>query len=400
MSVTDTTLSAKSTSAGRWRMATTGGYFAAFIGIGLAEAVLGRTLPDLAAQTGTVTSEISFLFIARAAGYLLGALLAGRLYDRLPGHPVMASVLIILAVTLVLIPLMPLLWLLTIVLLILGMAQSVVDVGGNTLLVWVHRRQVGPYMNGLHFFFGVGAFLAPVVIAQAVLLSGGISWGYWVLAGLMVPVAIWLLPWPSPKAESLPEDSAAGRVNYGLIALLALFFFFFVGAEVSYGGWIYSYAVAVGLPGETTATYLNSAFWGALTLARLLTIPLAIRLRPRYLLIMDLAGCLLSLVLVLLWPTSLIIIWVGTIGAGFFLASIFPTTITLAERNLTVTGQTTSYFIVGASLGSMAVPWLIGQLFEPVGPQMMMLIILISLVLATAVFAVLIYRLERGKSAQ
>jgi hypothetical protein len=34
----------------------------------------------------------------------------------------------------------------------LGMAEGALDVGGNTLLVWVHQEKVGPFMNGLHFF--------------------------------------------------------------------------------------------------------------------------------------------------------------------------------------------------------------------------------------------------------
>ena len=400
MSLTGTPLSAKLTSVGKGKMAKSVGYFAAFIGLGLAEAALGRTLPGLAEHTRTVLSEISFLFVARATGYLLGALLAGRLYDRLPGHLVMAGVLFVMVLMLFLTPLMPLLWLLTLVLLLLGVAQSAVDVGGNTLLVWVHRRQVGPYMNALHFFFGVGAFLSPVIIAQAISVSSDITWAYWLLALLIAPVAVYVGLLPSPRSEAADHEGKTGPVNYFLLTLLAIFFFFFVGAEISFGGWIYSYGLATGLAGETMATYLNSAFWGALTLARLLTIPLAIRLRPRHLLMIDLAGSILSVTLILLWSHSLIALWLGTLGVGFFLASIFPTTISLAERNMTVTGAVTSWFIVGASLGSMAVPWLIGQLFESVGPQVMMLASLTVLLLASVIFVVLIRTLSGRRPAE
>ncbi len=400
MSLTETTLSAKFSAVGKGKITKSVGYFAAFIGLGLAEAALGRTLPGLAEHTRTALSEISFLFVARAGGYLLGALLAGRLYDRLPGHWVMAGVLVMMVLMLFLTPLMPLLWLLTLVLLLLGVAQSAVDVGGNTLLVWVHRRQVGPYMNALHFFFGVGAFLSPVIIAQAIWLSGDITWAYWLLALLIAPVAVYVLLLPSPRSEAADHDGRVGPVNYLWLTLLALFFFFFVGAEISFGGWIYSYGLATGLANDTMATYLNSAFWGALTLARLLTIPLAIRLRPRHLLMIDLAGSILSVVLILLWPHSLTALWLGTLGTGFFLASIFPTAISLAERNMTVTGAVTSWFIVGASLGSMAVPWLIGQLFESVGPQVMMLNILVVLILATVIFVVLIRSLPGRRPAE
>jgi len=46
----------------------------------------GPALPSLAEHTGTTLSQISVVFTTAAAGYLLGSLAAGRLFDRLPGH--------------------------------------------------------------------------------------------------------------------------------------------------------------------------------------------------------------------------------------------------------------------------------------------------------------------------
>ena len=65
-------------------------------------------------------------------------------------------------------------------------------------------------MNALHFFFGVGAVLAPIVIAGLVAFSGSITWAYWTLALLALPAALWLLPWPSPTAPAVAEVTATG----------------------------------------------------------------------------------------------------------------------------------------------------------------------------------------------
>ncbi len=383
------------------RMSKTVGYYTAFIALGLVTASLGPTLPGLAENTGAKLGEISFLFTTRSLGYLLGSVLGGRLYDRVRGHPLMAAVLFVMAAMAALIPLIPLLWLLAVVMLILGMAEATVDVGGNTLLVWVHRREVGPFMNGLHFFFGVGSFLSPIIIAQAVLISGSIMWAYWALAVLILPAAIWLLRWPSPTATATSPDDTAGdvpRVNPLLVVLIALFFFLYVGAEVGFGGWVFTYAVTLDLSGETTAAYLTSAFWGALTLGRLLTIPVAARVRPRFILLGALLGCLASVGIILIWSGSLAALWAGAFGLGFSMAPIFPTTISLAERRMTITGRVTSWFFVGASLGGMSLPWLIGQLFESVGPRAMMFAVLADLALAVGIFAVLILRSSRSLS--
>jgi FHS family Na+ dependent glucose MFS transporter 1 len=173
-------------------------------------------------------------------------------------------------------PTIPLLWLLIAVLLLMGIGEGVLDVGGNTLLVWVHRRKVGPFMNALHFFFGAGAFIAPIIIAQAVKMSGDIHWAYWILALLILPVSLWLLRLPSPTAQTISKDDPAGQVNHLLVALIVLFFFLYVGAEVSFGGWVFTYAVTLELTTETFAAYLTSAFWGSLTVGRLLAIPIAL----------------------------------------------------------------------------------------------------------------------------
>ncbi len=372
------------------KISKTASYYAAFVALGLVVASLGPTLPGLADHTKTLLSEISFLFTARSLGYLLGSFQGGRFYDRVSGHSVMAVGIIIMASMMILAPLMPLLWLLTVVLLMLGVAEGILDVGGNTLLVWVHRHKVGPYMNGLHFAFGVGAFLSPIIIAWAVLMSGDITWAYWILALLILPVAIWLLWLPSPTAQSHTKDSPAGRVNNLLVVLIAAFLFLYVGAESSFGGWIFTYAVALNLTGETTAAYLTSGFWGALTVGRLLAIPIAARFRPRTILFSDLAGCIAGVAIILFWPDSLIAVWLGTFGLGFSMASVFPTMLSLAERRITITGRVTGWFFVGASAGGMTLPWLIGQWFETIGPRVTILIILVDLIIAVGVFTVLI----------
>jgi FHS family Na+ dependent glucose MFS transporter 1 len=221
-------------------------------------------------------------------------------------------------------------------------------------------------------------------------MSDDITWGYWTLGLLMIPVALYLVRRPSPPRQGMSKDDPAIQVNNLLVMLVALFFFLYVGAEVSFGGWIFTYTVALNLAGEATAAYLTSAFWGAVTVGRLLAIPIAARFRPRYILLGDLVGCLISVAIILLRPGSLVAVWVGTLGIGASMASIFPTTLSLAERRMSITGQVTGWFFVGGSLGSMTLPWLIGQLFESIGPRVTMVAIFIDLLVAVAIFILLI----------
>lgn len=394
----------------RRRRSLTAAYYLSFVALGMAGAVLGPTLPGLAEQAQSRLSEASFLFTAVAVGYLAGSLLAGRLYDRVPGNPVMAAGLLVMALTLALTPFLPQIWLMVLVIAVLGMAQGTVDVGGNALLVWVHGRSVGPFMNGLHFFWGLGALVSPIIIGQVLLARGDISWAFWILAVITAPVAIWLLRLSSPTGGTetqSPEGTAGAQAAYPpqpasrertVVLLVTLLLFLFVGVEGGFGGWIYSYALALDLSGATAAAYLTSAYWGALTFGRLLAIPIASRVRPRWILLADAIGCLASVTVLLLWPKSPLATWAATIGMGLFMASVFPTAITLAEHRITITGKITGWFLVGASMGGMTLPLLMGQLFETISPQSAMALLALYLTLAAAILLALVFRSERRLS--
>lgn len=375
-------------------------YYIGFVALGLVGAVMGPTLLGLAAHTGSTLGQISFLFTARALGYFGGSLIGGRLYDRLPGHRVMASVLAVIAGMLLLVPIVPLLWLLAAALLILGLGEGALDVGGNTLLVWVYREQVAPYMNALHFFFGVGAFVSPIIVAQAIQATGEIVLAYWALAVLMLPPLVWLGRLPSPQRQVVTEARRSGRTNWQMLLLLVLSFYVYVGAELSLGNWLSTYAVKLRLADAAGAAYLTSAFWGAFTAGRLVSIPLATRFAERTVLLADLVGSLGFVALILLFPHSAAVLWIAACGAGFAMASIFPTMISFAQRHMTITGQITSLFLAGSSLGSMTLPLLIGQLFDRIGPAVMVIFVAAALGAELVLYGLLLIVVARKNGQQ
>ena len=92
---------------------------------------------------------------------------------------------------------------------------------------------------------------------------------------------------------------------------------------------------------KVTAAYLNSAYWGALTGGRLFFTLLATRLKPKLILLVNLAGCLVSLAILLIFPQSVAVLWIGSVGLGFFMSSIFPSTIILASQQIKLDRKST-----------------------------------------------------------
>ncbi len=375
-------------------------YFFAFAGLGMVMSVLGPTLPDLAAHTGTDLGDVGLLFTARSVGYLAGVLLAGRWYDRVAGHPIMGGTLLAMALTTALVPVLPVFWLLAGVVMVLGVAASTLDVGGNTLIVWASRRErVGPAMNTLHFAFGVGALAAPLLVAWAVSWMGGMAGAYWFIAASLVPVSLWFFWRKSPSVRPTTPDAPALTTDRLRQGLVVLFFFLYAGFEVGYSGWVYTYGLQRHHFEPATAAYLASVFWGMLTLGRLAIIPLAGRLHPRTILLGALLGGLFNLGLLLALGAIPVVTWIATAGLGLAAAGVFPNMLAFAGRYLPVTGRNTSWFFVGASLGAMTLPWLLGRFFEIFGPDAFPATLLVDLTLTLALFGLLVFVTRRPATA-
>jgi FHS family Na+ dependent glucose MFS transporter 1 len=369
----------------------TAAYYASFVAMGISMASLGPTLPSLAANTRAGLGAISILFTARSLGGLLGSVWCGQLYDRLRGHRVMALMILCMAAFTALTPFVPLLWLLVGVLFITGAVQGVLNIGGNALLVWVHGNKVGPFMNGLHFFFGVGTFITPIIVAQLIARQGGQMWTYLLLAVIILPTVV-VAFLPSPASPSAAQSINGGKNDTWLIVLISLVFACYNGASTAFGGLVTTYALNMNLANAANAALLASVFWGALTLGRLAAIPLALRFSPRAILRADFGGALISLLAMLIWPNSLAAVAITSAGLGFALASIYPTTMSLSGQLMTLSGRVTGLFAIGSSAGAMLVPLLIGQFFESAGPQSMTIILMVDCFLALVVLALLARR--------
>jgi fucose permease len=370
------------------KLKTTAVYYFAFILLGLTFALLGPTIEVLSGNAGVTIADASILFTAYSLGYLGGSLAHGRLFDRFRGHPLAAICLVLVAVLLALMPGLRTLWLLSLGQFVLGLVASGIDVGLNALLVWLHGRAVGPFMNALHLMFGVGSLAAPLLIVNV----PSFEWAYWIVAIAMIPAALLFLRLPSPVHEPHAGDTRAGTfANPLLITLVVLFFFLIVAGEAGMSSWLFTYARKGGMD-ERTSALVTAVFWGAFTFGRLISIPLAVRMPASRIL---LGGTLLNIAGPIVMGVFADIpeaMWIGSALTGLGIASLFAMMIAYVETRMVITGVTTSLFLVGASLGGIVVPLIIGRTIEPFGRGMVPLVLVVctvaSLLVLLAVFRV------------
>ena len=327
----------------------------------------------------------------------------------------------------------------------LELGQSMVSfAGGNVMCLHLWGRQSGPYIQALHFAFGLGAFVSPLVAEpflskQANTTKEGVPPGtgakpedndgqklkrsvdtakielvrhkrdeeattktptgkdqrsksgignilkpqtkvefaYLIVALIVLLVAICFVvvccmgpcTWRATQVEPADNQFFIRKETMGfrvqILLLLFVFYFLYVGMEVTYGGLILTFAVQYLDWKKDLAVLLNSSFWGSFAFGRLAAIFFAKCVSAPVMLVMDLILCgLASAALVFGVNESPSIIWIGTVMLGLGMASIFPTGIVWAEKYMAVTGKATAIFVVGSALGEMLVPLVTGLLFN------------------------------------
>jgi MFS transporter, FHS family, Na+ dependent glucose transporter 1 len=362
------------------------GYYLLFICLGFGMGITGPAIPSLANQTLSTIGSIGAMFLVGAIGYTLGTVIGGWIFDRMrAGHFILGLSQLISAGLLAVIPMVGSLPVLLLIVFINGLPNGMLNTGANTLLMWTHGEKSGPYINGLHFSFGLGAFLAPTIYAQILNMGGTYQQAYWILAGIAVPVALFMLFLPgNPEHPHKQDEKANSRddlMKYLPIVITGLLFlFFYVSSEVTFGNWIYTYALTLNLSTATQAAYLTSGFWLAFTVGRLISIPVAARFKSQQVLGFALTACILITALMMAIPHSFALLWLCTIGLGFFMAPVWPTGYNLAGQSVKLTATISSIILLGDSLGGMILPALTGQVVERFGAQMMTWLVFASLV--------------------
>jgi FHS family Na+ dependent glucose MFS transporter 1 len=285
-----------------------------------------------------------------------------------------------------------------------GLTGGLVNTGANTLLLWTHGGKAGPYVNALHFFWGLGSFISPFLLGLLLAAGGTYSNAYTLLALFdLVMGAIVLLSLSAPAPCRLdPPAGVRAKAGWNLVPIVVsamLFLFFYVSAELTFGGWVYTYAVTLQLADAVRAAYLTSVFWLAFTVGRLISIPAAVRVPPARILPAAFVGCATCLILLVAFPASTAMLWIAVAGCGFCMAPMWPSGFTLAAQSVGLTARISGVILIGDSIGGMVLPGLTGLVMERAGAGAMTQLVLASVGATFLAFlGILVFRGRRAES--
>lgn len=428
---------------GRWMVTLV--LCASFLGLGMSISVLGPTFEDLAVNVKKNISNISYIFIGRSGGYIGGSLLGGFLFDCMNPHLLLGVSMLLTAFGMCAIPFCKQALLLTAFMSSIGISMGVLDTGGNVLILNTWGEQAGPHMQALHFSFAAGAFASPIIAkllfgpdgnsSTGVILTNSTPpvpteqikttddhsvlhyihsktstlksmWAYIVIGSFIFLVSFLFFILYSrsnisrDKAHTSSGKPLVAKHHVALVVLLFFFFFAYVGAEVAYGSFIFTFAKDYAHMHPSQAAGLNSLFWATFAACRGMAIFFAACMYPGTMILLSLVASTVSSLLLCLFSKEKVALWVCTGLYGASMATTFPSGISWVEQYTTVTGHTAAVFVVGAALGEMVLPALVGFLLGKFHDQPLLMYLSLITATFTSILFPVMYKLASAPSGQ
>lgn len=314
-------------------------YFA-FISLGLPDSLLGAAWPAMQIDLEAPLETAGMLFMTIAGGTIISSLVSGRMLKRFgTGRVTFVSVLMT-ACALLGFHFAPSVFWLFVCAIPLGLGAGAVDAGLNDYVAVNYKAH---HMSWLHSFWGVGATLGPIILAQFIAAENSWRNGYFIISGIQFTlVAILFFSLPLWKKVTMATTASTNEtsdhtgstshqeenenkkplqisgVKHALIAFL-----FYCSVEASAGLWGSSFLVEIkGLDAATAARWV-SLYYAAITIGRIISGFIAFKMSNQKLIRTGQVIALIGAVLILL-PLPGIFTLFGFILLGLGLAPIFP----------------------------------------------------------------------------
>lgn len=345
--------------------------YLAFISLGLPDSLLGAAWPSMRLTLGMPLSAAGLISMIVSGGTIVSSLLSGRVIGKFGTGRVTFVSVMMTAVALLGFSLAPSYAWLCVLAIPLGLGAGAVDSGLND---FVARHYEARHMNWLHCFWGIGATLGPVIMAQAIAAWGGWNIGYRIiaciqfalLAGLLLSLPAWRrVEKKEAAAEEALQKGEKRRPRGILWGMLG--FFFYCGGEACAFLWSASFLVGSRGVGAEQAAGWVSLFFVGMTVGRLVSGFLSIRLSGVQMI--RLGQAVTAAGALLLWIPNAYVSVAALLILGLGCAPVYPMMLHETPRRY---GEENSAHLIGLQMacaytGSTLVPPVLGLICGAVG---------------------------------
>lgn len=358
----------------------------AYLTVGLGQLVVGAVMEPMVHAYGVQYGDGGQLVMNQFLGGLAGTLCAPLLMRRLGRRMLLLGAMSLMVAAEIVYTLAPPWGAMLMLGPVAGFGFGTTETVVGSFIIGSAGERANVAMSRVEVSFGMGALLMPFVGALLIDID---RWrlAFGVVAGLAVlTVALWAIFWPSvlnaaPGSGAAQADGhgdarrpAAGRLpllgtgpaRWVLIAC-AVFFFIYVGFEMSYAHYLPTLLVQQSGISEAAAALALGVYWGAMTIGRLYAGHLADRIGgAAYLLSM--CGCAAVAFVLMGFFGGATPMFALAACAGLAMSGMFAIALVFANRYAPgMTERTTSLLMACGLLGGALLPKLVGWSLDELG---------------------------------
>jgi MFS transporter, FHS family, glucose/mannose:H+ symporter len=338
---------------------------------GVVMALLGAVLPSLTARLRFDLREAGLLFLAMNGAMLVSSFVLGPAMDRFGMKPPMVAGPLLVGAALELMDRAESVPALVVSVVCLGFGGGALNSATNTLVADLHGdpKEKSAALNLLGVFFGVGAVLLPFGLG-AVVEQLGLGFILKSAALLCVCIAasaaIPKYP-PAKQGHQWPVSEIPRFLRTPLVLAMAMLLFCESGNEFLLGGYLSTYLTREQGATIASASWMLALFWASIMAARIVLSRVLLRADGPRVVLVSAAGAVSGCVALAAAPNTAVAA-LGLVVVGLSLASIFPTVLGVAGSHFAEhSGTVFGILFTLALAGGMTLPWLAGQMAEPLG---------------------------------
>ena len=363
--------------------------YLSFISLGLPDSLLGSAWPVLHTEISVPVSFAGIISIIISLGTIISSFFSDKLNRKFGSGKIIAVSVFMTATALFGFSISSKFWMLTLWSIPYGLGAGAVDSVLNNYVALHYKAQ---HMSWLHCMWGIGASISPYIMSFSLVKLNSWNSGYLIVSLIQVALsaAIFIsLPLWKKSAKNEEEKEAVSTKALSLKEIFKtkgalscfLAFFSYCALEVTTSLWASTYLSCVWNLSPELAAGCASMFYIGITVGRLFSGFLAIKLSDKALIRTGL-GILAFGILLIFIPLNSAFSVIGFIVAGFGCAPIYPCIIHMTPS---VFGREKSQAIIGvqmafAYIGFLTMPPLFGLIADYISVSLLPAFLLILLV--------------------
>ena len=350
---------------------------------GLYGMILGSLLPLISDEYGLNNTVSGALLSAHQVGNLIAGFIAGilPLYLGRKKSVMFLCGFVVVGFTIMILTGNPVLLILAF--LFTGLSRGSISNFNNAIVNEVSDSSPAA-LNILHSVFAVGAILAPILVIGTTKIGGDSGWK--IAAGVIIALGIIsILLFFKMEIDDHVKEKGKVKISYGFLNnkffwMSAGILFFYLCAEATINGWIVKYFVDANIMTRQYAQMLASLLWMVILAGRLTCAFIGDRV-PKSILLMVLSLGTTGFYLLLLATQNVTIITIAIMGLGFFMAGIYPTTISNTGEFIKEYPMSMGVLLMLGGVGGIIMPIITGALADTYGIYAGMSAIVVAIIL-------------------